>query len=62
MSQLSVPVSPIPAPVLSLNLNESTQSIKLKNSEGHDRIPQILLIDGVSVLLQPLTSLFDNKY
>ena len=44
------------------NILKAVQSIKLKNSEGHDRIPQRLLIDGISVLLQPLTSLFDNIY
>ena len=44
------------------NILKAVQSIKLKNSEGHDRIPQRLLIEGISVLLQPLTSLFDNIY
>ena len=34
----------------------------MKNSEGDDRIPQRILIDGVEILLSPLTKLFGNIY
>ena len=37
-------------------------SIKMKNSEGEDRIPQRILIDGMEQLLIPLTHLFKNIY
>ena len=33
-------------------------SIKMKNSEGEDRIPQRVLIDGMEQLIVPLTHLF----
>ena len=34
----------------------------MKNSEGDDRIPQRVLIDGIDVLLAPLTYLFNQIY
>ena len=38
------------------------KSIKLKNSEGYDRIPQRILADGALILLTPLTKLFNLIY
>ena len=37
---------------------ECIKSLKIKNSEGFDRIPQRILIDGLNPLLKPLTDLF----
>jgi hypothetical protein len=37
---------------------ECIKSLKIKNSEGFDRIPQRILIDGINPLLKPLTDLF----
>ena len=34
------------------------KSIKIKNSEGHDRIPQRILVDGAFYLIPPLAKLF----
>ena len=36
-----------------VNIIESIMKLKLKNTEGHDRIPQRLLIDGVDLLIKP---------
>ena len=44
------------------NIIKAVQSIKMKNSEGSDRIPQRILIDGISILLEPLSKLFYNIY
>ena len=41
---------------------EAVSNIKLKNSEGFDRIPQRVLIDGISLLIKPLTMLFSKIY
>ena len=32
--------------------------LKIKNCEGYDRIPQRVLIDGIDLLIDPLTKLF----
>ena len=33
-----------------------------RNSEGHDGIPQRIIIDGLSKLIDPLTVLFNSIY
>ena len=44
------------------NIRKAVLSIKLKNSEGEDRIPQRILIDGMEILLQPLAVFFSMVY
>ena len=44
------------------NIEECLKSIKVKNCEGHDRIPQRILVDGVDQLVKPLTTLFSMIY
>ena len=44
------------------NILKAVSSIKMKNSEGDDRIPQRIIIDGISLLLRPLTVLFGKIY
>ena len=44
------------------NIRKAILSIKKKNSEGDDRIPQRILIDGIDILLPPLTRLFTTIY
>ena len=44
------------------NISKAVKQIKMKNSEGHDMIPQRLPVDGISMLLLPLTQLFHNIY
>ena len=44
------------------SVRECIISLKTKNSEGFDRIPQRILIDGVDYLLEPLTCLFKLIY
>ena len=44
------------------NVKEAIMSIKTKNCEGYDRIPQRILTDGINFLLQPLSMLFDQIY
>ena len=46
----------------STNIRKAITTIKMKNAEGDDRIPQRVLIDGVEVLLEPLTKLFTKIY
>jgi hypothetical protein len=46
----------------SSDVRECILSLKSKNSEGFDRIPQRILVDGVEILLQPLTYLFGQIY
>jgi hypothetical protein len=41
---------------------ECLRSLKTKNSEGMDRIPQRILIDGKEILLKPLANLFNLIY
>ena len=38
------------------------KSLKCKNSEGFDRIPQRVLLDGADLLLPPLVKLFTLVY
>ena len=40
----------------------SIQAIKLKNCKGNDRIPQRILVDGLSELLTPFTVLLKKVY
>ena len=44
------------------NIVEAVKSLKNKNSEGHDRIPQRILIDGIEILKYPLSYLFNQIY
>ena len=44
------------------NILKAVSSIKMKNSEGDDRIPQRIIIDGINILLRPLTVLFGKIY
>ena len=44
------------------SIKECMLTLKPKNSEGFDRIPQRVLLDGTEHLLQPLTTLFDQVY
>ena len=41
---------------------QAVKSIKMKNSEGNNGIPQRVLIDGISKLISSLTILFDSVY
>ena len=41
---------------------ECVNSIKIKNCEGHDRIPQRILVDGIDHLIGSLTQLFKLIY
>ena len=38
------------------------ESIKIKNSEGFDRIPQRIIKEGLENLLEPFTQLFKKIY
>jgi hypothetical protein len=38
------------------------KTLKYKNSEGFDRIPQRIIVDGADVLIDPLTELFQRIY
>ena len=42
------------------SIRECIMSMKIKNSEGFDRIPQRVLIDGCECLLDPMASIQDN--
>ncbi len=41
---------------------ECVSSLKIKNSEGYDRIPQRIIKDGIDILIAPITSLFKSIY
>ena len=41
---------------------EALKSIKIKNCEGYDRIPQRILVDGIKYLAAPLMKLFSMIY
>ena len=45
-----------------LEVKKCLESIKVKNSEGYDRIPQRVLVDGTEHLLAPLSKLFQLIY
>ena len=40
---------------------ECVKSIKVKNCEGYDRIPQRILVDGIDHLAKPLTHLLSSS-
>ena len=44
------------------NVTKAMKEIKLKNSEGCDRIPQRILLDGIEILAGPMTTLFNKIY
>ena len=44
------------------NIRECVSEIKIKNTEGYDRIPQRILVDGVEQLLESLTNSFKLIY
>jgi hypothetical protein len=44
------------------NVRECVNSIKMRNVEGFDRIPQKVLIDGCDHLVGPFTVLFNEIY
>ena len=41
---------------------ECIKSLKIKNTEGYDRIPQRIIIDGMEALSKPLIKLFELVY
>ena len=43
-------------------VDKCIRSIKLKNSEGYDRIPQRILVDGANYFVPPLARLFNMIY
>ena len=45
-----------------LSVKDCITNLKIKNSEGFDRIPQRILKEGIEVLLNPLTKLFKLIY
>ena len=44
------------------NVMECLKSIKMKNCEGYDRIPQRVLVDGLEILIDPLAKFFSLIY
>ena len=44
------------------SIKECVMSLKMKNSEGYDRIPQRILIDGVDHLMTAFGGLFSRIY
>ena len=44
------------------DVEECLSTLKIKNSEGFDRIPQRILADGKHLLLDPLSKLFEKIY
>ena len=44
------------------NIVTAVKSLKIKNCEGHDRIPQRILVDGIEILKTPLAVLFNKIY
>ena len=44
------------------DITECIKSIKTKNCEGYDRIPQRILTDGAEVLITPFVGLFKRVY
>ena len=43
-----------------LNIRRVMSTIKIKNCEGWDRIPQRIFVEGIEVLAAPLTNVFNN--
>ena len=46
----------------SKDITECLKTIKIKNCEGYDRIPQRILVDGAESLITPLSGLFQRNY
>ena len=44
------------------NIRNAFKSIKIKNSEGYDRIPQRILNEGMEFLIEPCIKLFNLIY
>ena len=44
------------------NVIDAIKTIKIKNCEGYDRIPQRILVDGIKYLAPPLIELFNMIY
>ena len=44
------------------DIEECIKDIKMKNSEGFDRIPQRIIVEGCAFLLPPLSILFNKIY
>ena len=44
------------------NICKVVKTLKFKNLEGHDRIPQRVFIDGIEILRKPLAVLFSMIY
>ena len=40
----------------------AVRTLSIKNCEGHDQIPQRFLIDGIDILIGPLSHLFNKIY
>ena len=45
-----------------VTIKEIMQSLKLKNSEGYDRIPQRIIVDGAEHLITAYPGLFNRIY
>ena len=45
-----------------ISVKECIMNLKLKNSEGYDRIPQRILVEGVEFLAAPITRLMNMIY
>ena len=45
-----------------VNIRKAILSLKLKNSEGYERIPQRILLDGGAMLIKPFSKLFNLIY
>ena len=45
-------------PLNESDIMECVKSLKIKNCEGYDRIPQRILSEGIEILVTPLTELF----
>ena len=44
------------------NVTKAIKSIKIKNREGYNRIPQGIMNEGMEVLLEPTYKLFNLIY
>ena len=47
---------------MTANIIAVVKTMKIKNCEGHDRIPQRIIIHGIELLKAPLAVLFDKIY
>ena len=48
--------------ISSTSVMNALKSIKIKNSEGYDRIPQRIFNEAKSILIRPITRLFELIY